>query len=92
MIEKLRFRCPCCGMMADLDQLNTDQPYKIQIFSQKFGGKIAGNYKGRGKARGLMKYTNITRTSAKIVQEIKEMIERVYQSIRKDEKSRQNAS
>ena len=92
MIEKLRFRCPCCGMIADLDRLNTDQPYKIQIFSQKFGGKVAGDQKGRGKAKGLMKYTNITRLSVDVVREIEEMIERVYQNIGRSKKSRPNAS
>ena len=90
MSEKLRFRCPCCGMMADLDRLDTDQPYKIQVFSQTFGGKVAGDRKGRGKAKGLMKYTNITRSSVDVVREIEEMIERTYQNIGNREKSRQN--
>ncbi len=85
MIEKIRFRCPCCGLMADLDRLDRNQPYKIQVFSQKFGGKVAGDRKGRGKAKGLMKYTNITRMSVDVVREIEEMVERVYQSIKNKE-------
>jgi len=84
MTEKLRFRCPCCGMMADLDRID-HPPYKIQVFSQKFGGKVAGDRKGRGKAKGLMKYTNITRSNIEIVREIEEMIERTYQTIRNRE-------
>ena len=75
-MEKLRFRCPCCGMMADVDRLNTDRPYKIQVFSQRFGGKVAGDRKGRGKAKGLMKYTNITRMSVDVVREIEERVKR----------------
>ncbi len=82
MREKLRFRCPCCGMIADLDRLDTG-PYKIQVFSQKFGGKVAGDHKGRGKAKGYMKYTNITRLSVDAVREIEEMVERVYLSMGK---------
>jgi len=84
MIEKIRFRCPCCGMMADIDRIDRS-PYKIQVFSQKFGGKVAGSNKGRGKAKGLMKYTNITRVSVEIVHEIEEMIERTYQNIKNKE-------
>lgn len=92
MIEKLRFRCPCCGMIADLDRVYQEHPYKIQVFSQKFGGKVAGNHNGRGKAKGLMKYTNITRLSVKQVTEIEERLRRVYQSIGQGKKSRYSAS
>jgi len=63
-------------MMADVDRLNTDRPYKIQVFSQRFGGKVAGDRKGRGKAKGLMKYTNITRMSVDVVREIEERVKR----------------
>lgn len=92
MTERIRFRCPCCGMIANLDRIEQGQPYKIQVFSQKFGGKVAGDLKGRGKAKGLMKYTNITRSSVEIVREIEEMVGKTYQSIRNSKKSRQNAS
>lgn len=81
MIGKIRFRCPCCGMIADLDRID-QAPYKIQVFSQTFGGKIAGNNKGRGKAKGLMKYTNITRTSIDVIREIEEIVKKTYQNIR----------
>ena len=88
MNEKIRFRCPCCGMMADLDRIERGGPYKIQVFSQTVGGKVAGDRKGRGKAKGLMKYTNITRSSIDVVREIEERVERVYQTIRDSKKSR----
>jgi len=81
MIEKIRFRCPCCGMIADLERIRQGQTFKIQVFSQTFGGKVAGDRKGRGKAKGLMKYTNITRTSAEEVREIEEMVERTYHKL-----------
>ena len=79
MIEKKRFRCPCCGMVADLERLNTNQPYKIKVFLQRFGGKIAGENKGRGKARGLMTYSDITRSSKQEVAKIQEMIRKACQ-------------
>lgn len=68
-------------MLADLDRLSTDRPYKIKVFSQKLGGKVAGQNKGRGKARGLMTYTDITRSSKQVVSEIQEMVKHVAQSI-----------
>jgi hypothetical protein len=68
-------------MVADLDRLNTDQPYKIKVFLQKFGGKVAGDNTGRGKARGLMTYKDITGSSQQEVAAIKETIRRVYDTI-----------
>ena len=73
MIEKLRFKCPCCGQVADLDRLN--QTYRIKVFIQKLGGKVAGNNKGRGKAKGVMKYVDVTKSRQDIVGEIREKIE-----------------
>ncbi len=69
-------------MVGDLDRLR-DEPYRIRIFSQKFGGKVTGDIKGRGKAKGLMKYTDITRSSVDLVGEIEDMVRKTYQSIRK---------
>ncbi len=71
MIEKLRCRCPLCGMIFDESKLNSSSPYKIQVFLQKFGGKVAGNEKGRGKAKGVIKYLNVTKDYPDIVKEIK---------------------
>lgn len=39
MEEKLRFRCPLCGMIADLDRLESDGPYLLEMFIQRWGGK-----------------------------------------------------
>ncbi len=62
MAEKLRFRCPCCGLVADVDRLS-EGPYKVQAFLQSFGGKVAGaKRKGQGKSPGFMTYQDITRT------------------------------
>ncbi len=67
--EKVRVRCPCCGMMTDLDrmaELDTD-PTQVQVFLQTMGGKtpmahLDGVFKkvGRGKAPGVMSYQEIT--------------------------------
>lgn len=72
MIEKLRFRCPCCGMVADVDRL--DQNYRIKVFLQRMGGKIAGDRKGRGKAEGFMEYEDVTKSHSEIVEEIRDRI------------------
>jgi hypothetical protein len=74
MIEKTRWRCPCCGMIADKSRLDSPTPYKIQIFLQKFGGKVPGNNKGRGKAKGFMKYTDVTKSHSDIVLKIRERL------------------
>jgi hypothetical protein len=88
MAEKIRFKCPCCGMVSDLDRLD-DGPYKIKVYRQEFGGKVPGERHGRGRARGLMKYTDITSSSVEIQREIEEMIKKTYQSI-KNRKSRKS--
>jgi len=75
MIEKLRFKCPCCGMVSDVDRL--DRKWKIKVFIQKFGGKVAGNFKGRGKAKGLMKYVDVTKSRGDIIKEIEEKIDEI---------------
>ncbi len=62
MVEKLRFRCPCCGLVADVDRLS-EGPYKVQAFLQSFGGKVSGmKHPGKGKAPGFMRYEDITKT------------------------------
>ncbi len=83
-MEKIRFKCPCCGMVSDLDRINRAHPYKIQVFRQEFGGKVAGDHKGRGKAQGYMKYTNITRSSVDLVYEIEDWLTRTYQTMGKN--------
>ena len=75
MIEKLRFKCPVCGMCSDVDQLN--RTFNIKVWIQKFGGKVAGNFKGRGKAKGLMKYVDVTKSRGDIVEEIREKVNEI---------------
>ena len=65
MIKRLRFRCPCCGMVSDVDRLS--KSYKVKIWLQKFGGKVAGETKGRGSAKGLMEYEDVTRSRQDII-------------------------
>jgi hypothetical protein len=54
-------------------------PYEIQVFLQTFGGKIAGDPKGKGSGKGsapgIMEYENITNTKEgkKIIQIIKDL-------------------
>lgn len=86
-MKKIRFKCPCCGMVSDFDRLKYG-PHKITVYSQEFGGKVAGDHKGRGRASGLMKYTNITRSSNSHIDEVKEMLRKTYQNIEDQEKSR----
>ena len=70
-MEVTRVRCPCCGMMPKLEQLASAEKNSpaVRVFTQKFGGKIPvvqipGQYKkmARGKAPGVMSYTDITKT------------------------------
>ena len=69
MKERLRFRCPCCGMIADVDRLNGEGPYELELFIQRFGGKVKlteDEWKDRkdkpfrrGSARGFIEYEKI---------------------------------
>lgn len=79
MEEKLRYRCPLCGMIFDEGRLG--RSYKIKVFLQEFGGKVAGNIKGRGKAKGFIKYTDVTRSYPKIVSEIKAKAKRLTEGM-----------
>ena len=38
MKEILRFRCPCCGLMPVIDQVNWEHPYPVRIYRQTIGG------------------------------------------------------
>ena len=57
-MEKIVCKCPLCGMTVGLGKIE-EGPYESEIFLQEFGGKIAGIEKGRGKAKGIIKYTRI---------------------------------
>jgi len=74
-------------MVSDLDRLG-DGPYKIRVYRQEFGGKVAGERKGRGRARGFMKYTDITPSNVEIVGEIEEMVKKTCQRMKKAKKTR----
>lgn len=75
MDERLRFKCPCCGMVAYVENLG--KHYKIKIFIQEVGGKIAGERKGRGRAKGLIKFIDVTKSRQDIVRIVKKKIESV---------------
>jgi len=65
--EQRRFHCPLCGMVANVEQLDTPQPYELDEAIQQFGGKeklteemrIARRRKEgyRGSGPGRMSYT-----------------------------------
>ena len=69
MKERLRFRCPCCGMIADVDRLHGEGPYELELFIQRFGGKVklTDDEKEdrrdrpfrRGSARGFIEYEKV---------------------------------
>lgn len=72
MKEKLRARCPCCGMMADVDRFEGG-PHEVEVFIQRFGGKVGGSGAiGRGRAPGMMEYLDVTASSKDIVTMIKQ--------------------
>lgn len=71
MAEKLRIRCPFCGMhptLEVLDQTVKEKPAEVRIFLQKYGGKLPApvegkavyEKKGRGSAPGYMEWVEIT--------------------------------
>lgn len=37
--ERLVFRCPCCGQISPADRLESDGPYPLEMFIQRWGGK-----------------------------------------------------
>ncbi len=77
MSEHLRFTCPCCGMMSYVDRLIIDKQYKVKVYSQKLGGKVAGAGKrdGKGKAPGKVEYKEVTKNRPDVIKLIKERIE-----------------
>lgn len=72
MKEQIRCRCPACGMVVYPHSFDTK--HKIQIFIQKVGGKIPGEEKGRGKAKGLIKFIDVTKSHPEIVEEIRNKV------------------
>lgn len=71
MAEKIRVRCPVCGQMTDLEQMENaeeNKPTEVRLFLQKFGGKVVADDQGaslfqkkkKGSAKGYMEYIDIT--------------------------------
>ena len=70
MAERIRVRCPFCGMhpfLEDLLKTAEEKPAEVRIFVLKFGGKKPAvpngeipQKKGRGKAPGQMELIDIT--------------------------------
>jgi hypothetical protein len=69
--ETIRVRCPCCQQMTDLERMADvkDKPAVVQVFIMSVLGKAPSVPKaegepwkkvGRGKAPGLITYTDIT--------------------------------
>lgn len=38
MKEILRFRCPCCGLMPEIDRVDWEHPYPVRVYRQTIGG------------------------------------------------------
>lgn len=51
--EVLRFRCPCCGLMATAEHLG-NAPYEPALFLQRFGGRLPHS------KTGYMEYVPLT--------------------------------
>lgn len=40
MKEILRFRCPCCGLMPEIDKVDLEHPYPLRVYRQTIGGSV----------------------------------------------------
>lgn len=40
MMEKIRVRCPICGMMPELERVKEKPVYQIEAYLQRFGGRL----------------------------------------------------
>ena len=56
MAKKVRIKCPLCGMVSDLEHIEKQGNQYPEISIVEYGGKVKGERKGRGKAKGYMKY------------------------------------
>lgn len=65
MAQRIRVRCSHCGMMTSPENIENG-PYPMEVFLQTFGGKVAGDPKGKGSGKGsapgMMEYKDITGT------------------------------
>ena len=73
MPERIRVRCPICGQLPYVEQLEalSDESAEVRIFLHKWGGKkpvdqaAPPSYvkKGRGSAPGFIETTDVTENS-----------------------------
>ncbi|MHB8084312.1 MAG: hypothetical protein ACYDHZ_00600 [Dehalococcoidia bacterium] len=71
--QQERFRCPMCGMVADLERIEQADPYELERFLQHYGGKVKatadqrqaqrGKEIYRGSGSGSMRYETLPVTS-----------------------------
>jgi len=40
MKERIRVRCPLCGMLPGVERLKSKSTYGIEVYLQRFGGRI----------------------------------------------------
>ena len=97
MAEKIRVRCPVCGQMTDLEQMEKaeeDKPTEVRLFLQKFGGKVASEDQGamlftkkkRGSAKGFIEYLDITKTQPEEVAKLKTWFDKRVKEYLKEDK------
>ena len=86
MPEKIRVRCPFCGLTPFLDELakTAEKPAEIRIFVLKFGGKKPAGTpaegdmpvkKGRGSAPGYMELLDVTESVPGEVEKMREFFD-----------------
>jgi len=68
-MESLVCRCPLCGMVVTPDRIESG-PYWVKVYVKEFGGKVAGTGKGRGKAKGYIKYDEVDESESAKVKEV----------------------
>ncbi len=67
MARRIRVRCPCCGMIANLENFEHEDEYPQEAFVETYGGKRKltpedrkarrGLKLGQGSAPGKIEYT-----------------------------------
>ncbi len=78
MANQIVCKCPLCGMVV-LPQRMEDGPYDIQVYLKQIGGKVKGDRKGRGKAKGFIKMELID--APDITKEVKKCLVKIYDKI-----------
>lgn len=86
MAERVRIRCPACGMHPFLENLektfNELPPEEVKLFLLKFGGKVPAEpagpgyeKKGKGSAKGYMEMIEITDDYPEQLQKLEGMLQ-----------------